>query len=53
MTPSYRLGVDIGGTFTDAILINELTGEIRVGKVPFDTFRPVPRIHGGDPPNAA
>ena len=30
----YRLGVDIGGTFTDATLINEQTGEIRVGKVP-------------------
>lgn len=34
MTSTYRLGVDIGGTFTDAILINEQTGEIRVGKVP-------------------
>ena len=30
----YRLGVDIGGTFTDATLINEETGEIHVGKVP-------------------
>ncbi len=34
MTFKYRLGVDIGGTFTDATLINETTGEIRVGKVP-------------------
>jgi N-methylhydantoinase A len=34
MTFRYRLGVDIGGTFTDATLINEETGEIRVGKVP-------------------
>ena len=34
MTSRYRLGVDIGGTFTDATLINEVTGEIRVGKVP-------------------
>ena len=34
MTSRYRLGVDIGGTFTDAILINERTGEIHVGKVP-------------------
>ena len=34
MTFRYRLGVDIGGTFTDATLINEVTGEIRVGKVP-------------------
>ncbi|MBI3943716.1 MAG: hydantoinase/oxoprolinase family protein, partial [Chloroflexi bacterium] len=30
---AYRLGVDIGGTFTDAILINETTGEIRIAKV--------------------
>ncbi len=29
----YRLGIDIGGTFTDAMLINEATGEIRIGKV--------------------
>jgi N-methylhydantoinase A len=29
----YRLGIDIGGTFTDAILINEDTGELRIAKV--------------------
>jgi N-methylhydantoinase A len=29
----YRLGIDIGGTFTDATLINEGTGELRIGKV--------------------
>jgi N-methylhydantoinase A/oxoprolinase/acetone carboxylase beta subunit len=40
VTPRYRLGVDIGGTFTDAILINELTGEIRVGKVPSTPLDP-------------
>ena len=34
MTSRFRLGIDIGGTFTDATLINEDTGEIRVGKVP-------------------
>ena len=34
MNDQYRLGVDIGGTFTDAILLNENTGEIRTGKVP-------------------
>ena len=33
MTFQYRLGIDIGGTFTDATLINERTGEIQVGKV--------------------
>ncbi len=31
---AYRLGIDIGGTFTDATLINEATGEIRISKVP-------------------
>ena len=34
MTDQFRLGVDIGGTFTDAILLNESNGEIRTGKVP-------------------
>ena len=34
MTHQYRLGVDIGGTFTDATLINEATGELRIRKVP-------------------
>ena len=34
MTQQYRLGVDVGGTFTDAILLNESTGEARTGKVP-------------------
>ena len=33
-TDSYRLGVDGGGTFTDGVLINESTGEIRITKVP-------------------
>ena len=30
----YRLGIDIGGTFTDATLIDEVSGDVRVGKVP-------------------
>ena len=34
MSPVYRLGIDIGGTFTDAVLLNEETGETRTGKVP-------------------
>ncbi|MBW1695351.1 MAG: hydantoinase/oxoprolinase family protein [Deltaproteobacteria bacterium] len=29
----YKLGVDIGGTFTDTVLINEATGEIHIDKV--------------------
>ena len=34
MTDQYRLGIDIGGTFTDGILLNETTGEVRTAKVP-------------------
>jgi N-methylhydantoinase A len=29
----YRLGIDIGGTFTDATLLDEVTGEVRISKV--------------------
>jgi N-methylhydantoinase A len=31
---SYRLGVDVGGTFTDLILVNEKTGDFYSAKVP-------------------
>jgi len=31
---SYRLGVDVGGTFTDLLLINEQTGSTHTAKVP-------------------
>jgi N-methylhydantoinase A len=31
---SYRLGVDVGGTFTDLLLINEKNGETWTAKVP-------------------
>ena len=31
---SYRLGVDVGGTFTDLLLINEDTGATHTAKVP-------------------
>jgi len=30
----YRLGFDIGGTFTDLVIADETTGEIRIAKVP-------------------
>ena len=30
----FRLGFDIGGTFTDLVLADEATGEIRIVKVP-------------------
>ena len=29
----YKLGVDIGGTFTDLVLVNEQTGEVHIDKV--------------------
>ena len=31
---AYRLGVDVGGTFTDLVLVEEQTGESIVAKVP-------------------
>ncbi|CAG0945004.1 N-methylhydantoinase A [Gammaproteobacteria bacterium] len=31
---SYHLGVDVGGTFTDLILVNEKTGDFHSAKVP-------------------
>lgn len=34
MEPRFRLAVDVGGTFTDGIVINESTGEIHYIKVP-------------------
>jgi N-methylhydantoinase A len=33
MTPRYRLGIDIGGTFTDATILDEATGAIHIDKV--------------------
>ena len=33
-TPQYRLGVDVGGTFTDLLLINEKSGETFSAKIP-------------------
>ena len=31
---SYRLGVDVGGTFTDLFLVNETSGQVFTAKVP-------------------
>ncbi|MBX9605925.1 MAG: hydantoinase/oxoprolinase family protein [Gammaproteobacteria bacterium] len=34
VTDSYRLGVDVGGTFTDVLLIHEQSGALYAAKVP-------------------
>lgn len=34
MNSSFRLGIDVGGTFTDAVVISESTGESWIAKVP-------------------
>ena len=34
MSERFRLGVDIGGTFTDAVLLSEASGATRIAKVP-------------------
>ena len=44
---TYRIGVDIGGTFTDLLLIDDLSGETVVGKVlttPDDPSRGVEEV---------
>ncbi|VTU42831.1 hydantoinase/oxoprolinase family protein [Variovorax sp. RA8] len=37
---SYRLGIDIGGTFTDFSLMNESTGQTLIAKVPSTPSHP-------------
>lgn len=36
----YRIGIDVGGTFTDVVLVEEQSGEILVAKVPTVTDDP-------------
>jgi N-methylhydantoinase A len=33
-SPRYRLGIDVGGTFTDMLLLDETTGDLKFAKVP-------------------
>jgi len=33
LNPRYRVGLDIGGTFTDLVLTDEETGQIRLHKI--------------------
>jgi N-methylhydantoinase A len=37
---TYRIGIDIGGTFTDGALVDETTGEILIVKVPTTPIDP-------------
>jgi N-methylhydantoinase A len=30
---SYRIGIDVGGTFTDVVLVNDTTGAVEVAKI--------------------
>ena len=34
MAATNLIGVDVGGTFTDLILMDEATGQVRIAKVP-------------------
>lgn len=36
----YRLGIDVGGTFVDSVLINDATGECRIWKTPSEPEAP-------------
>ncbi|MDQ3808910.1 MAG: hydantoinase/oxoprolinase family protein [Chloroflexota bacterium] len=50
MAGRYRVGVDIGGTFTDLILVDDDTGALTVGKVlttPSDPSQAVAEVLGG------
>ncbi len=45
--PTYRFGFDIGGTFTDFVLINTSTGEIQTYKVLTTTTAPSDAVMAG------
>ena len=40
MPPTKLVGVDVGGTFTDLVLVDEATGAVRVAKVPTTRGQP-------------
>jgi N-methylhydantoinase A len=44
---SARLGIDTGGTFTDFVLLEEETGELRTAKVPSTPAEPARTIASG------
>ncbi|MFK8053627.1 MAG: hydantoinase/oxoprolinase family protein [Woeseiaceae bacterium] len=44
---AYRLGVDVGGTFTDLLLFDDATGETHRSKVPSTPHDPSEAVVGG------
>ena len=44
---SYKIGVDVGGTFTDVFLLNETTGQLAVHKVSSSPENPSKAIING------
>ena len=47
MNAQYRLGIDIGGTFTDFCLMNEADGTVKIGKVPSTPADPTTSVIAG------
>ncbi len=47
MTPGVRIGVDIGGTFTDLVWVDEATGAVRVGKLLTTPKEPAQAVEQG------
>ena len=46
-SPTYRIGVDIGGTFTDLVLLDEGGGRLEVLKVPSTPADPAAAVLTG------
>ena len=47
VTGSSRIGVDIGGTFTDLVWVDDATGEVRVGKLLTTPKEPAQAVEQG------
>jgi N-methylhydantoinase A len=43
----YRIGIDVGGTFTDTVLLHEGSGEVRIQKTPTCPLNPMENISQG------
>src|ERR1700724_32081 len=47
MSKNYRLGIDIGGTFTDFVLVEEASGQVQILKTPSTPARPEESVFTG------